>query len=217
MDAFALLTALTIGLAGSVHCIGMCGGLAGNLLFSASPQVSRTALLFSYNFGRILSYVSLGAIMGFLAQSMIETVYETLYFFRLISAIFVILMGLYIAGLWSGLRHFEALFIPLFNPLKRISQRFLPLNNAAKAIPYGIIWGWLPCGLVYSTLAWSTSSGSALQSAANMGFFGLGTLPGLVAVSMTTDTLKVFLLRPPVRLIVGILIFTYGVVLLYWL
>lgn len=209
------LTAFLIGLGGSVHCLGMCGGIAGSLLFSATPNVGRTQLLISYNFGRIFSYALMGLTLGFISQHLLNQVQESLLYLRYLGAIMLLLMGLYISQVWQGLRHFEKLFMPLFTPLNAFSKRFLPLDNAYKAIPYGMIWGWLPCGLIYSTLAWSMSTGSALQSACTMFFFGLGTLPGLIAISLTTDTLKNLLSQPLTKKLVGLLVFTYGIVLLY--
>ena len=214
-DYAFFLTAFLIGLGGSVHCLGMCGGIAGSLLFSATPNVGRTQLLISYNFGRIFSYTLMGLTLGFISQNLLNQVQESLLYLRYIGAIMLLLMGLYISQIWQGLRHFEKLFMPFFTPLKAFSKRFLPLNNALKAIPYGMLWGWLPCGLIYSTLAWSMSAGSALQSAVTMFFFGLGTLPGLIAISLTTDTLKNLLSQPLTKKLVGLLVFTYGIVLLY--
>jgi sulfite exporter TauE/SafE len=209
------LTAFLIGLGGSVHCLGMCGGIAGSLLFSAKPDVGRTQLLFYYNFGRILSYTLMGLTLGFISQSLLTLVQESLLFLRYLGAIMLLLMGLYISQVWQGLRHFEKLFMPFFAPLKVYSKRFLPLDSAFKAIPYGMVWGWLPCGLIYSTLAWSMSTNSAIQSAGSMFFFGLGTLPGLIAISLTTDTLKNLLSQSLMKKLVGLLVFTYGIVLLY--
>lgn len=209
------LTAFLIGLGGSVHCLGMCGGIAGSLLFSATPNVGRTQLLLSYNFGRIFSYSLMGLILGFVSEKWLLQMQESLVYLRYLGAMMLLLMGLYISQIWQGLRHFEKLFMPFFTPLKILSKRFLPLTNPLKAIPYGMLWGWLPCGLIYSTLAWSMSAGSAIHSALTMCFFGLGTLPGLIAISLTTDTLKNLLRHPLTKKVVGFFVFTYGIVLLY--
>ena len=93
------------------------------------------------------------------------------------------LLACYLGKWWTGLTVLENAGKGLFSKLQPLSKRFLPFKTPFSAIPYGFIWGWLPCGLVYSTLTWSLAAGTAVEGAALMFFFGLGTLPTLLAAS----------------------------------
>jgi sulfite exporter TauE/SafE len=210
-----LATAFIIGLAGSTHCLGMCGGIASSLLFSAQANVGRWALIMSYNFGRILSYTLAGYLVASLGEMIQKTSVISLYTLQILSAVLMCLLGLYISGWWTILRRFESLFTPIFGLIKPLSKRLLPLNNAAKAVPYGIIWGWLPCGLVYSSLTWTLRSETPVEGALFMLFFGLGTLPAIVAVALSSDALQRLLANPLSRKIMGTVIIIYSISLLY--
>jgi sulfite exporter TauE/SafE len=112
---------------------------------------------------------------------------QSLAWLRLIAALFMILVALYIAKWWNGLLFVEKLGQLLWRFIKPMTQRFMPIRHPLQAIPFGFLWGWLPCGLVYSALTWSALSGSALNGALMMLSFGLGTLPAMLLVGIGAE------------------------------
>ncbi|MDG1814827.1 MAG: sulfite exporter TauE/SafE family protein [Glaciecola sp.] len=208
------ITALLIGLAGGVHCVGMCGGIASSLLFSATPTVSRYRLLTAYNFGRISSYSIAGALVGYSGNMLTQHTFISPKILLIFSSILLLLLGFYIGGFTQSLTWLERVGGRFFRLIKPVSARFLPLNNAIKAIPYGMIWGWLPCGLVYSTLAWAMSSGSATNGALVMLSFGVGTLPAVFATSMSGQYTHDLFSQPLARKFIAIILIISAIALL---
>ena len=80
----------------------------------------------------------------------------------------------------------------------------------AQAFPLGLLWGWLPCGLVYSALVTALASGSAASGALMMLAFGLGTLPNLLLAGLLAARLKAYAAKPAVRLIAGLVVLGFG-------
>ncbi|MFS1704308.1 sulfite exporter TauE/SafE family protein [Alteromonas sp. AMM-1] len=215
MTDFSLFSAFLVGIAGSVHCFGMCGGFAGALTAAIPQGKSPTPFVLSYNTGRILSYTLAGAITGALGSIAQSSMTSLLYGFKLFSAFMLIAMALYLAQWWRGLARIESLGKQLWQHLQPLSRRFLPFKSPLSALPYGIIWGWLPCGLVYSTLTWSLSAGTALQGAMIMAAFGVGTLPALLAVSFGANGLLTLLRMPKTRTFIAVTLIIYAVFLIY--
>lgn len=177
--------ALMIGLVGSGHCMGMCGGIA-SLLSMGSPHSSSSSLIpLFYNFGRLTSYALIGALVGGAVSGLTELsgLTQSLAWLRLVAAIFMILVALYIAKWWQGLLVIEKLGQHVWKFISPSGKRLLPLKSPFHALPFGFIWGWLPCGLVYSALTWSAVSGSAGSGGLIMVAFGIGTLPSMLAIS----------------------------------
>lgn len=194
------LSAFLIGLAGAGHCVAMCGGITTMLTASIdSNQHNQTRFILSYNFGRIFSYTLAGAIAGFTGSLAARTLGLPILWLKVVAAIFIILLGLYIAK-WSFiLNHVESLGKNLWRHIQPFSKRFIPVKNAQQSLFLGMIWGWLPCGLVYSTLTWSIASAHWHSGALIMLAFGLGTLPALLTLSsgfsFITKQLRSTLLR----------------------
>ncbi|WP_088328568.1 sulfite exporter TauE/SafE family protein [Lacimicrobium sp. SS2-24] len=204
------LGALLIGLAGSVHCVAMCGGIVGALTFSIPQHKDALPFILSYHFGRILSYTAAGALTGSLGALFSHQVTHGVMILNLLSGVFLIALGLYIANWWRGLAALEALGARLWKPLVPFSKRFIPFKHPISALPYGMIWGWLPCGLVYSTLSWSLASGGAKQGAIVMLMFGLGTLPALVTLGVFSQQLKGVLRQPITKNIIALCLLVLG-------
>jgi len=177
-----LLAALLIGLFGSSHCFVMCGGIAAALQLSMpGQQAARNwQLQLMLSLGRLSTYGLLGAAVGYFGSSAMQLAGAPLIWLRLLAGILLLMMALYISCLWFGLLQLERLGQKLWRHVQPIANRLLPLNSARKAYCYGLCWGALPCGLVYSTLGWSLASGSALQGGIIMLFFGIGTLPAIL-------------------------------------
>ncbi|GBL02915.1 sulfite exporter TauE/SafE family protein [Glaciecola sp. KUL10] len=203
MTNLDILSAFLIGLAGTVHCVGMCGGVAMAFSTAIPKSTNRTYYHLAYNFGRISSYVIAGTAVGYLGslgEARLNIAFPILSF---ISALFLLMMGLYIGQWWMGLSRLEAIGKYLWRYISPLSKRFLPFRTVFHAYFYGGVWGWLPCGLVYSALVWSMSSGGAQQGALVMLFFGLGTLPALLATGIGSDLIKSLLTNSLTRKILS--------------
>lgn len=208
------LAALLIGLAGSVHCVAMCGGIVGALTFSIPEGKAASPYMASYHAGRILSYSVAGALTGALGAIFSSQISHGMMFLNLFSGLFLMALGLYIGDWWRGLAVLEQLGGKIWKPFVPLSKRFLPFKHPLAALPYGIIWGWLPCGLVYSTLSWSLASGSAVKGALVMAMFGLGTLPALLSLGAFSHKLKAILRHPLSKKLIAICLLGFGVYIL---
>ncbi len=201
----------------------MCGGLIGafssQLPSSGNKNkfVSRLQFLLTYNLGRILSYATAGALVGGSA-SVLGLLFDLdiyLITLRIIAGVMMIATGLYIANIWSGIVQVERLGKFVWRFVAPIANRVLPIQTAPQAFLGGILWGWLPCGLVYSTLTWAVASNSAQQGALIMAAFGLGTLPALLSVGMAANALGQWVKNRAVRLISGAILVSFGLQTLY--
>ena len=205
-----LLSALILGLLGGGHCLGMCGGLmsALTLAIPAEQRAQRFKLLLAYNLGRVFSYASAGLLLGLAGWAVTNSPAAML--LRVLAGLLLIAMGLYLAGWWSGLTRIEAIGRGLWRHIQPLTRRFMPVTSVPRALILGGLWGWLPCGLVYSTLLWASSQGNALDSAALMLTFGLGTLPVLLATGMAAERLTILLRKRGVRMAGGVLVMLFG-------
>ena len=209
------------GLLGGVHCVGMCGGIVSVLGFNISTQKSQStrgllSILLGYNLGRISSYMLAGAIMGGISAG-VFSLHELRQYQVVLSdfaAVFMIILGLYLANIWRGLVKLESLGKTLWVAIEPLSRRFIPVKHFSDAVPVGIIWGWIPCGMVYSALIMALSSGSALKGASLMLAFGLGTLANLLAMGFVAGQLGQFTRKPWVKMVAGLLVVAMGVVML---
>ena len=211
-DLLPLLgSALVLGLLGGGHCLGMCGGLMGALTLAIPPEQRgrRLRLLLAYNLGRILSYASAGLLLGLAGWAVASS--PAALGLRVVAALLLIAMGLYLAGWWSGLTRIEALGRGLWRHIQPVASRLLPVSSLPRALLLGALWGWLPCGLVYSTLLWAASQGNAGYSAALMLAFGLGTWPVLLATGLAAERVNALLRRRSVRVAGGVLVMLFGV------
>ncbi|QJR79304.1 sulfite exporter TauE/SafE family protein [Alteromonas pelagimontana] len=205
-----ILSAFLIGLAGGVHCVGMCGGIATALRVVTPPNANPWPYTLSYNIGRISSYTAAGAITGAIGQ--ISTSYLPIAgpVLAIFSSLMLLALACYLGQWWQGLRVVEKAGSRIWKRIQPISKRFLPFRTPLHALPYGMIWGWLPCGLVYSTLTWALASGSAADGALVMLCFGLGTLPTLLAASAGAKWLVSGFRNPVFRQMIAFLLFAYA-------
>ena len=205
-----LISALILGLLGGGHCLGMCGGLMGALTLAIPPEQRgrRLQLLLAYNLGRILSYASAGLLFGLAGWAVASSPAAML--LRIVAGLLLISMGLYLGGWWSGLTRIEALGRGLWRHIQPVASRLLPVSSLPRALLLGALWGWLPCGLVYSTLLWAASQGDALDSGLLMLAFGLGTWPVLLATGMAAERLTALLRRRGVRMAGGLWVILFG-------
>ncbi len=176
-----------------------------------TPSVNRSSLLLFYHVGRIASYCLIGAIVGFTGSIAAKNIGMPLAGLRLISAIFLIFLGLYIGQWLLWLNRIEALGKGLWGYLSPLAKHVIPVDNTKKSFGLGALWGWLPCGLVYSTLTWALASGSSYTGAAIMLAFGLGTLPAQLTISFGIISTKNLQVNTVYRKIMAIPLISYGI------
>jgi sulfite exporter TauE/SafE len=185
------ITAFIVGVLGGVHCLGMCGGVVGGLTFSLETRVQTSwwkmmPFQLFYNFGRLTSYAIIGAIFGAFGATLgsLAAFLPAQQLLQTIAGLFMIALGLYLGGWWFGLAKVERLGQGLWNKIAPLASKMTPVKHYHQAWLYGLVWGWLPCGLVYSMLIMAMTAGSALNGAALMLAFGLGTLPNLLLMGV---------------------------------
>ena len=198
--------ALAIGFLGSSHCIGMCGGIAGALGMAVPGQKTAWVQLVSYSAGRIASYTLMGALAGALGAAVLPALAPL----RLIAGLMLIAMALYIGGIWRGLVWLERGGSYLWRYLQPLSAQLLPVRTAPQAVALGSLWGWLPCGLVYSALTFALAQGGSLNAALAMLAFGLGTVPAVLTTGAAAARVRGFVQRPQVRLLFAGAILLFG-------
>ena len=184
--------ALIIGLLGAGHCIGMCGGIGAALTLAIDKQnrKARIAIITAYNLGRVLSYVLIGTLAAGAASWAQALGFP---YFRAIAALLMILMGFYLSGIWRLLTWLEKGGAIIWRYLQPIGSRLMPVKTIRSALLLGAIWGWLPCGLVYTALAYSASQADLMSGALVMFAFGVGTLPAVVSGSVLASSFKYFI------------------------
>ena len=206
--------AFLIGLLGASHCISMCGGITGALSMAIPPGPKRQsrllATLLSYNLGRIFSYGVAGFIMGSFGWLLAEQATVITMALRNLAATLLIVMGFYIAGWWKGLVFIEKLGSGLWKIIQPGSKKVLPVKDLKGALILGLIWGWLPCGLVYSTLIWASMANDPLLSSLHMIAFGLGTLPAILTTGLLAKQVSALIQNTGFRTFSGLLLIAYG-------
>ncbi|MCP5140733.1 MAG: sulfite exporter TauE/SafE family protein [Gammaproteobacteria bacterium] len=211
-------TAFLAGLFGGVHCIGMCGGVVGALTFGLPAEIRSARwrvlpYLLAYNGGRILTYTVLGLLVGWLGaiggNALAE--YAGWVYLRVVAATFMILLGLYIGGWWFGLLRVEKMGGALWTRMQPLARGLLPIRTPPRAFLVGSVWGFLPCGLIYSVLIWALAAGGWREGALFMLSFGLGTLPTLLGAGLVSARFGAVLQSPGLRRVAGALVIGFGV------
>ncbi|MGI9317746.1 MAG: sulfite exporter TauE/SafE family protein [bacterium] len=216
-DAMIVTTAFIIGLVGSLHCAGMCGGIvsmlhAGQKISSKRSLRSAWVTSMAFNGGRIVSYAIAGALAASLGVSIVELTGQEIghTVMQMLGGLFMIALGLYLTGWWNGLAVIEKLGLKVWQKLSPLSRGLLPITSYFGALKAGAMWGWLPCGLVYSALVLVMSSGDPLTGAAAMLAFGMGTLPMLSAIGIASERVNIAA-KPLVRQSAGVMVMLFGV------
>lgn len=210
---FSLLTLFLLGFFGGGHCMGMCGGLSTAFALQLPPHLNRFTLIVLLNLGRISSYVLIGVLLGALSQlgiSLDKTLIlqSTLF---VLAHVLLLLLGLYLAGLSGFARKIEIIGKPIWQKLNPLLNRLLPIKSIPACFGVGMLWGWLPCGLVYSASLYALGSGSAVHGGLLMLAFAFGTLPNLLLANVFAMQLKPFLQHRYVRLVSGLLIACWSI------
>jgi sulfite exporter TauE/SafE len=213
MPELSLISAFLVGLLGGTHCVGMCGGIVGALSLQLPGQATPWRFLLGYNGGRVVSYTAGGILAGAVGSgglllNGVLPVQQVLYG---LASLLLVALGLYLAGLWQAVVYIERAGGWLWKQLQPYTKHFLPVQTVPQSFALGLLWGWLPCGLVYSVLVLALASGSALQGGTLMLAFGLGTLPNLLAMGLFARQIKAFMQKPAVRITAGLMVAGFGV------
>ena len=228
MTLLSLLPIFLIGLLGGVHCVGMCGGIVGAFAVAAprrsipiqpdgvpnhaSTIVDTAPRVLAFNVGRIGSYMVAGMLAGFVGSvpAMINLASVQTFAYWLANLMLVAL-GLTLMNIWHGLSRLEVVGQVLWRQLQPLIRKLLPVQRTSQAIALGGLWGWVPCGMVYSVLLTALMSGSAIRGALVMLAFGLGTLPLLFTMGLAGASIQPLLQRPSVRRVAGLVVLSFGV------
>jgi uncharacterized protein len=204
---------LVTGLLGGVHCAGMCGGIAAALSGQVPAGTRQWPLHLSYNLGRITSYAAAGAAAGAIGSLglLLDGLLPVQLGLYILANVLLIALGLYLAGISSVVARLEPIGSAAWRRLQPLTHRFLPASTVPRAFGLGLLWGWLPCGLVYSVLATALLSGDAFTGAAIMFAFGLGTLPNLMAAGLLLRRFRSLAAAKPMRTVSGALVLGFGV------
>lgn len=205
-----LATAFGAGLLGSAHCLGMCGGISGLFAVGATVTSMKTQLplAIAYNVGRVLSYALLGVAVAALGGATVGKIPMLAGPVRLASGLLIILIGLQVAFNWRLLAPVEKLGAAIWNRLAPRAKGLIPVTSIASAAGLGLIWGWLPCGLVYGALLLAATTADPVDGGLVMVAFGLGTMPAMIATGLSASKLSAFMSRN--RLGAGVLIVILG-------
>jgi hypothetical protein len=232
MTGLNLLPFFVVGLLGAVHCIGMCGGIVGALSVAGSARrpfpvavvtadarhadsagpASPVLRLAAYNAGRIGSYMTAGAIAGGMAgnaQALADVSSLQIAGYWMANLMLVAL-GLTLMGAWYGLARLEQAGAVVWRRVQPLMRPLLPMDTPRKALALGALWGWVPCGMVYSVLLAAMLTGSALSGAAVMLAFGLGTLPALLAMGLAGARATRWIRERRVRIAAGVIVLAFG-------
>jgi sulfite exporter TauE/SafE len=209
LSGATLATLFLVGLLGGTHCAGMCGGIVSALSLQATQGRSGLPIHLAYNVGRIASYTVAGALAGAVGYAFgdLLPVQRGLYLF---ASLMLLALGLYLLGATATLAIVERGGQRLWVRVQPLTRRFLPVRGPAQALPLGALWGWLPCGLVYSALTTALASGSAARGALAMLAFGLGTLPNLLLAGLVLTRFRRFAQARATRVVSGLLVLGFG-------
>lgn len=210
-DAGLVLAAWLTGLAGgSGHCIGMCGGILGALGLGQERNWRSTLRIGCAHLGRIASYSLAGALVGALGAGILSALFGDAGtgILRGLAALLILAIGLQLLINRPLLAVLEKGGARVWQRLAPMMRRLLPPRTEGAAFTVGALWGWLPCGLVYSQLAVAAAAGGAVTGAVVMFAFGLGTVVSLSALSLLLSSIG--LGRLP-RQLSGVLLILFAV------
>ena len=215
--AASLLLAFVVGLFSALHCVGMCGGIIGALTLSLAPSVRRhwgrlNGFLVVFNLGRISSYLAAGALFGWLGQGLTAATAQTGLHqgLRLLAALLLVGVGIHMAGWFPRFAIIERIGEPLWHRLQPVARLLIPVASLWRAFGYGVIWGWFPCGLVYSMLLSAPAQAAPISGALFMGAFGFGTLPAMLATGLLAGRLHQVTRSPLLRAVAGLSVVALG-------
>jgi len=214
MPETGYIAVFLVGLLGGTHCVAMCGGIVGALSVQMPGKATRQwPIHLAYNLGRITTYTALGVFAGAIGSAgmLFGEVLPVQLALYVAANVMLILLGLYLTGVTQLLAPIERAGGVLWRRVQPLTARFLPARTVGRALPLGLLWGFLPCGLVYSVLTTALVTGSAARGGALMLAFGLGTLPNLMLAGMLFKRFRDLTRDSRVRVVAGLLVLGFGV------
>ncbi len=211
----ALSAAFLGGLAGGLHCAGMCGGIVRLLCAApgAAGSAPRWPHLLAYNGGRIGSYMAAGTLAGALGEAGLLTraapMLQPLMF--MLASLMLVALGAYLTGMAPVVARIESAGVWLWRLIQPLTKQLLPVTSNARALGLGALWGWLPCGMVYAVLLTALALGSWWRGAVLMLAFGLGTLPNMLGIGLLYRQIERLRHAGPARVVAGTAIAAFGV------
>jgi uncharacterized protein len=193
--AEALAAATLLALAGAGHCLGMCGGISLGLSMAVQEDRRRGRRLWLWQglfaLGRVSTYTLLGALAGGMGQWLIQRLPGAGPVAWMLSALLMLMLALMLVGKDIGLGRLERLGLLVWRRIQPLTTPLVPIRHAGQALLLGGLWGFLPCGLLYTALALSVSSGNAGHGALIMLVFGLVTVPPVAVGGVATGLLTI--------------------------
>ncbi len=224
MPELSLFAAFLTGLLGGAHCVAMCGGIVAAMSFQppgairiepgGRPEGGQPfSFHLAYSAGRIASYTAAGALAGLIGSAafLSDTLLPLQRGLYGLAQVVLILLGLYLAGLSQTVLVLEKAGGGLWRRVQPLLGKVLPVRHFGQALVAGALWGWLPCGLVYSILVAALASGGAVKGGMMLLAFGLGTLPNLLLMGWAADTLRGLTRNPWLRRLAGLTVVGLGV------
>jgi sulfite exporter TauE/SafE len=214
MSAAALSAIFLVGLLGGAHCVGMCGGIVTALTVKMPGDRTRWSLHLAYHAGRLTTYALAGALAGGLGSAalLLNGFLPAQIVLYIVAQLMLVALGLYLLGVSRYLDVFERAGGVLWRRLQPLAAGLFPVRSLPRAYSVGLLWGLLPCGLVYSVLVTALVAGSPANGALVMLAFGAGTLPGLLAVGALLPALQRLRRAQLVRQAAGGAIIAFGLV-----
>ncbi len=205
-----LLAAFMLGLAGSTHCLTMCGGVHSVLALNKQPSANGSVVASSlggeaisnvamFSLGRVLSYGLAGLALGSVSHVLQLAAPAMVPWARLLSGLLLLALAFYAGRWWMGLGRVEKLASIFWKAIQPATASLFPPRSGSGALGLGALWGWIPCGMVYSALAWAVLAGPPLHASMLMLFFGLGTLPAMLSAGALSRGLADVLEKSAVR------------------
>jgi sulfite exporter TauE/SafE len=237
------VAALTTGFLGSLHCLGMCGGVSGTIALGSAVPSHRSppgpalalaiaiplsevrgpsqalsgaqANVLAFNAGRIASYMVAGALAGSIGGAIGQgwvlsetvTARTTLFLF---ANLMIVATGLYLMGIPQLLAPLERAGGLLWRQIAPYTKKLLPMNTLPRAALFGMLWGWIPCGMVYAMLLSAMSAGSTALGMLTMLAFGVGTLPAMITAGWAAAGIGRWTRDTRVRLLAGAAVVAMG-------
>ncbi len=211
--------AFIAGVAGSAHCLAMCGGLSGALGMRARQAGIAPARALAHQLaqqaGRVGSYALAGALCGAFGAALgnLMDVVQVTLFARVLAGLTLIAIALRVLFGWQLLAPLERLGARAFARLSPLARNAAG-SGLGGSLLLGAVWGWLPCGLVYSMLAFAAFSGNALDGALILMLFGLGTWPAMLGGSLASSQLWRLSTARGVHTLAGAALLVFGLVTL---
>lgn len=201
-----LWTALVLGLAGSFHCIGMCGPIAFVLPVDRSSKSRLFFQIFLYHFGRLISYSIIGLLFGFIGKGLYLAGFQQR--LSILMGVIMIILVIVPVSIFNKFNFSK----PLYRIIGKVKQKlgvYLNKKSNKSIFSIGFFNGFLPCGLVYMALIGSISAGSAFQGSLYMILFGIGTIPMMTGAVLLGNFVNLRI-RAKIQKVIPVLVVIIG-------